>query len=531
MNLTEPQYLWALLLLPLLWWLSQPPKPRKQVVSAHLAQWQLAMRALRRKPPRGSWLRFALLALALIAACIAAARPFQPAGQGPTKLVVLLDASASMAVTNGDQSAFARAVEQLRPDLDAVPEHVDVTVLRCGGDLLRRYGVAARELQDLGEPAGSLDADLVQLARELTTSECVAWTVTDGQGQTQLPEVGALTMLDTAGPNGVITAVRIVDAWPLPTLQLELDIEAHGSSQQIDASLHVQGAVLQPQTMRVELQRGRMQTHRLSLQRSKNGGNLTIELRVAGDRLQVDNWHTLRVPPLPAPRVAALADGDAGPFVSAAAGALAEEVGGEVVTMADGVAVGLLLVDGGFVALQKENGELEKRRVLTFGTRLSQDAEPQPWLLPSPVDWSRTSDLTRGLDLSELRIQRAWQNLLPAGEPFVWWVDGNRKVPLGVVVDHGETASVHLAFRLEDSNLPLLPAFPQLLRRAFVRSYGKAQTSIATPLVPPPGERDLMARAEADDRPLPAFADPEVVLTRWFVAVGLLALAFRAFVR
>lgn len=531
MQLTEPQYLWALILLPLLWWLAQPPKPKKQVVSAHLAQWQLAMHALRRKPPRGSWLRFALLALALFAATIAAARPFQPAGVGPTKLVVLLDASASMAAKAGEKSVFARAMEHLRAGLAAVPEHVDVTVLRCGGDLLRRYGSAARQLQDLGVPAGSLDADLVQLANELMTDGSVVWTVTDGQGQAQLPQVGALRVLDTAGPNGVITAVRIVDAWPLPTLQIEVDVVAHATSQQVDASLHVHGAVREPQVMRVALPSGRSQTHKLSLQRSKSGGDLVIELRVASDRLQSDNRHTLRVPPLPAPRIAALADGDAGPFVRAAAAALAEEVGGEIVTIEAGQPVGLLLVDGGFVALQAENGELEQRRVLTFGTRLSQNAAPQPWLMPNPVDWSRTSELTRGLDLSELRIQRAWQDLLPDGEPFVWWVDGNRKVPLGVVVDQGDTASVHLAFRLEDSNLPLLPAFPQLLRRAFVRSYGKAQTSIATPQVPPLGERDLTARVQADDRPLPAFGQPEVVLTRWFVAAGLLALAFRAFVR
>ena len=62
MTLASPLFLWALLVLPLLWWLSQPPKPHREVLTPHMQQWQLAMRALRRRPPRGSWLRFVLLA-------------------------------------------------------------------------------------------------------------------------------------------------------------------------------------------------------------------------------------------------------------------------------------------------------------------------------------------------------------------------------------------------------------------------------------------------------------------------------------
>ena len=145
MTLASPQFLWALLVLPLLWWLSQPPKPQRAVLTAHMQQWQLAMRALRRRPPRGSWLRFALLALATVGATIAAAQPFQRAGEGPTRLVVLLDASASMASSrDGERSAFEQAKQTLATELARVPEHVEVTVLRCGGELRRRHGVAAR---------------------------------------------------------------------------------------------------------------------------------------------------------------------------------------------------------------------------------------------------------------------------------------------------------------------------------------------------------------------------------------------------
>ena len=75
MSFERPELLWGLAALPLLWWLARPPRPRRVLLSAHLEQWQLAMRALRRRPPRGSTLRLLLLALALIGATVAAAGP------------------------------------------------------------------------------------------------------------------------------------------------------------------------------------------------------------------------------------------------------------------------------------------------------------------------------------------------------------------------------------------------------------------------------------------------------------------------
>ena len=163
--------------------------------------------------------------------------------------------------------------------------------------------------------------------------------------------------------------------------------------------------------------------------------------------------------------------------------------------------------------------------------RLSEGVESEPWLAPTPIEWSRSSELTKGLDLSELRVDVAWGYILPDGGAFLWWVDGEQRVPLGVLVDAGETASVHLAFRLEDSNLPLLAAFPQLLRRSFVRCYGTAGAGIAVPPSSPSSERDLGARALGEDRPLPVFGGEDHDLARWFVCLGLLALALRAFVR
>ncbi|MGK0522122.1 MAG: hypothetical protein ACJAUC_004842 [Planctomycetota bacterium] len=534
MTLASPQFLWALLLLPLMWWLSQPPKPRRQVLTAHMQQWQLAMRALRRRPPRGSWLRFVLLALATIGATLAAAQPFVASQPGPIRLVVLLDASASMAAESVGVSAFEQAKQALKMQFARLPKHIEVTVLRCGGELRRRHGTAARALQDLGEPGGALQVDLSELAQQTANDDCVVWTLTDGQGSEQLPSMGALTRLDTRGSNAAIDAIRILDAWPLPALRLEVDMVAYpaaGLGDRVSAELQVLGATTDEQRYSCSLRSGMMLTRTVLIQRDKRGGQLVVQLVMADDRLPADHRFVLTLPPLPAPRIAALAEADAATFANAAASALAEEVGGEVVAITSDASVGMLLVDGGLVPLMGGDGLVAKRRALTFGTRLTDSVEPELWRSPSPLDWSRSSPLTVGLDLSELRIDRAWRGILPAGEPFLWRQDGDLREPLGVLVDGGDTASMHLAFRLQDSNLPLLPAFPQLLRRAFVRSYGEAATSIASPIVSPASERDLSVAAARDDRPLPDFAAAEQGLAQWFVLAGLLALALRAFVR
>lgn len=536
MTLASPQFLWGLLMLPILWWLSQPPKPRHSVLTAHMQQWQLAMRALRRRPPRGSWLRFALLALATVGATIAACQPFIKASDGAKRLVVLLDASTSMAAIigegSGEPSAFDQAKQQLSAKFATLPPHIELTVLRCGGSLLRRHGQSARELQDLGAAMGDLQVDFVALAEQTVSPECAVWTLTDGQGQVRLPSVGALSHFDAKFANAAIAAVRVVDAWPLPAMQLEIDVVAFAErTKSVKADLMVRGAIVADQVVSCDLQHGVTQTVTMDLLRASQGGELRIDLQLPGDRLAADNVYILNLPALPAPRIAVLAESELGTFATVAASALAEEVGGKVVPIETGVSVGMVLVDGGFMPLQGEDGQVVNRRALTFGTRLREPSDPEVWLEPSPIEWSRDSSLTVGLDLSELRIDQAWRGILPPGEIFLWCLEGGERVPLGVLVDADDTASVHFAFRLEDSNLPLLAAFPQLLRRSFVRSYGQPVASIASPPLSPAAERNLTLAVEGNDRDLPQFASADQGLARWFVLLGLLALSLRAFVR
>ncbi len=527
MTLAQPEHLWWLLVLPLLFWLSLPPRPRQQVWTAHLVQWRLAQAALRRRPPRLLGVRFLLLALACMGAVVAHAGPVLPGQPGPDRLVVLLDASASMAAHDaGGRSAFEVAKAVVRQQLALLPEPIEVTVLRCGGDLVRRHGASARALHDVGAPGGALAVDLVALAADAERPDTAVWTVTDGQGQEQLPAVGALTRVGSGGPNAAIVTVRATDRWPLPGFGVAVDVVCF-ASEQLSGELRVSGAVQSKVPTTVALRPREVTTVALELERLPAGGVLEVQLAVAGDVLPDDDGWRVELPPLPAPRITVLADAEAGPFANVAARALAAEVGGEVVPPAAGVEVGLLFVDGGVALITP--GQV---RAVTFGSQFDAERAPVPWLEPQFADWDRGSSLTTGLDLSELHVHCAFRETLPQGEALLWAEDGARgRVPLAVVVGDERLASVHFAFRLQDSNLPLLPAFPQLLRRAFVRAYGvAAQLRVLSPVVAA-GEQDLMTRAAGEDRPLPPFSTPARGVAAWWLLVGLVALAVRAFVR
>lgn len=525
---TDPHRLWWLVVLPLLYWLALPPRPRQSAWTPHLAQWREAQRTLRRRPPRLSGLRFLLLAIAATAAVVAHAGPMSVAREGATRLVVVCDTSTSMAAQQANgATAFASATAALREGLASVPPHTDVTLLRCGGALHRRHGASARALHDLGGPAGALAADLAALAEAIASEPRTAvWTVTDGQGQSRLPAVGALSCVPARGPNAAVLAVRATDGWPLPGLSLAVDVVAFAEAP-CTVEVTVVGAVTATPAQRVDLVAGTTATLPFALERAPLGGPLEVRVTLPGDVLPADDRWVAVLPPLPAPRIAVLADAEAGPFAHVAAQALAAEVAGTVVDATAGAAVGLLLVDGGVAAIAPG-----KVRALCFGSRLDPTAAIEPWLEPRIADWDRTGPLTTGLDLSDLQVQTAFPATLPPGEAFLWAADAaGGRVPLAVVCGGDETASVHFAFRLQDSNLPLLPAFPQLLRRAFVRAHGTAARLEVTSPPAAQGEQDLRAGVTAVDRPLPQFAAQPRSMAGWCLLVGLLALAVRAFVR
>ena len=114
---------------------------------------------------------------------------------------------------------------------------------------------------------------------------------------------------------------------------------------------------------------------------------------------------------------------------------------------------------------------------------------------------------------------------------LIWSEESGRREPLAVLAQGDGVASLHFAFRLRDANLPLLAAFPQLLRRGFVRSYDQAASLVPDEAEVADGERDLRYAQPATSRPLAEFGAPPQSLARWCLACGLLALALRSLLR
>ncbi|MBL8754808.1 MAG: hypothetical protein JNK15_16000, partial [Planctomycetes bacterium] len=114
---------------------------------------------------------------------------------------------------------------------------------------------------------------------------------------------------------------------------------------------------------------------------------------------------------------------------------------------------------------------------------------------------------------------------------FLWGDAAAGREPLAVLCLGPECASVHFAFRLQDSNLPLLPAFPQLLRRAFVRAHGAKAAAVVRTVPAPAQEADLESAATGVDRPLPPFATESRDLGAWFLLGGLVCLCLRLWFR
>jgi hypothetical protein len=142
------------------------------------------------------------------------------------------------------------------------------------------------------------------------------------------------------------------------------------------------------------------------------------------------------------------------------------------------------------------------------------------------VDWDRRHPLTRGLDLSELRIRGPGQRVLPEGDVLIVGDAG----PLAVGVEGDRGRSVHFGFGLEDSNLPYLAAYPQLLRRALTWTAGIELSAVEVYR----GDEDearLVRPAALHPHGLPPLATPDQSLVGVFLLAALGFLAVRSQVR
>lgn len=522
-SLGAPAQLWWLAaVLPLLWWLAQPPRPKQVHWTAHLPQWLRAEASVRRRPPRFRALRWLLLTLAACAVVLASAAPTAHGVAGPQRLAVLVDSSASM-LAGADGGALARALAQVQREVGALPGHVAVDVFACGEVPMRRSGTGGRPPDLAGMVAsgplpGTWDALVAAAAKPGTA----VWVLTDGQ-HGPAPQQARGTLLGSAASNAALELAQIVDHWPQPAI--ELSVVVHNFGKATRATLHCSGALVPVADTALQLPDSGTVRVELALQRTTAGGRIEIQLTSAEDALASDNQVAFAVPPLPAPTIAVLAEEQGSVFVRAAARALADEVAGSVVEGAVGNRADFLLVEGGTVPLATGAASFAAFGVLAPG------AKPMPWALPTGIDWDRGAPLVAGLDFSDLYVQTALAQSLPAGKVLVHARNAAGAVePLMVLVTGEHSTSLHTAFRLQDSNLPLLPAFPQLLRRVWLAGLG-GEAGIPLPKPPDLTEADLRNLPAPRDGVLPDFGQPQLDLAPWFLWAAALLLSLRLCLR
>ena len=535
-ELAVPSRLVWLLGLPLLYWLSRPPQPKEDSPTAYLALWVKARDRLRRRPIRFLWLRFVLLVLAFVALVLAHSEPSIPGRVGATDLVVLLDTSASMASDEGQSSPWDQAVAKIEAALVDVPGTVDVRVGLCGEQVRVLRGSREELLDRIHQevPSGSLDVDLQGLVDQLQSHTTAVWLLTDGRGGMSLPGNASLSLVGQPSANVAITACSLVDDWPLPSLVLKVEIRNFGPP--CGLGLEISGGVGRQPSKPIEFAAGGLQNLTVPLVRT-TGGRLGVRL-VAGngseswlDGLAVDNGVKFEIPAPPSPTIAVRTQKDTSRAVWAAARALAGEFGGEVVE-GDVSQAAFLITDGG-----RLEGLPVGLRMLTFGTSLGSAAPKVTG--PHLLDWNREDSITAGLDLSELRIETALDWRPPSALKGVSAVlfEGDSG-PLGLVVGVGKAKSIHLAFRLGESNFYKLAAFPQFVRRAFARSFGaEASWRRLGPALLDARESNLggvlgafLGAQIRGNRPLPGFATPSSRLALPLLVLALLFVVLRAYV-
>ncbi len=505
MDFADLSRLWLLLALPLLYWLARPPRPQQRVVTPHMAQWRAAVARTQRRPVRFRRLRFWLLVLAVIALVAASAGPKLAGRPGPRRLVVLLDESTSMRAG----TAWREARDALAEAVDAVPEYIDVRVVRCG---------ASVDVVDASDLA--VDADLLggsgsvppELAQEIAVDGEVAMlTITDGLGPYLRPDVGAIRFVGRPLANRAIVACDVVDGWPGAGIEVRARVRATRAGVPEEYVVELDG---------VEVSRGRAIDEITFVgERLREGGELAVRLVGEADGFPHDDAVRFTLPASPAPDVAILGDATERPALLAAAETLAHVGGGRVVGP-DATKAGFAVTEGGRL-------ESLPPRAILFGTRLGDGGESAASrVAPTLLDWDRASPLLAGIDLSELRIARALPvERMPAGRTLLRGESG----PLAVAVERPEGAvTVCFGFRLADSNLALLPALPQVLARAYRAAWGsRARPSGASTNLLSPSESELVASEPRKDRPLPDFGSPDTPLAVPLVLLAMLALALR----
>lgn len=481
MTLTTPAGLWLLTLAVPIVALHVLRSRRTEVVVASTLEWHQHDRPVSSSRPwqRLRWsipLVLQLLVVALLS--LALAGPALDTGRvSAQRLVVLVDTSASMAATDGTPDRLADALDDVVSMARDLGSGATVSIVTTGAPAtVVATDVAPAEVASLvegievseggfdGEVASSLALGLDQPDRSV---EYVL--VTDGGlsgSETRLLPAG--TQVRTVGEradNLGITNVVVSDTGGSMHVQVGVrnaDTERATTTVRVD----VDGTTAATAPATID---GRGTTEvGLDVPRGER-----VDVHLDGDDLLDLDDHVHAVGP-DARTLSVLQVGPANPFLDAFLGAV------ETVQLTHVGSLGELAEDqrngSGFDLVVLDGVAVDEPLVVPWW---SIAATGVPGVEPlgeveAPVAALVRADteLLAGLDLTELAIADAQRFAAPSATTLV----GAEDTPLLVTGRVGPVPFVHQGFRLEDSTLGLLPAFPVLAER-ILASLGRTEQS------------------------------------------------------
>ncbi|MCC6737952.1 MAG: VWA domain-containing protein [Planctomycetia bacterium] len=445
MTFDRPLFLWAFLALAPVVAAFLVKRRRTRVVVPDLEAWLSA--AAGKRVPAG-WRQFreagslALNLAACAALALAAAGPRPSAPQG-TDWALVFDVSASMGASDGRWDRSVRGAQEFArglPRSDRFRVYLAGAVPRALGG----WREGGEELPGLprpdersGDVAGALALAKEDPAARAGAVKTVVWSDREAGGD-MAPRVAQ------AKENVAIEGLDARRRWNSPMVDVVVRVTNHGRGRAAPIVVAGFGANLEPDYRLLEgLDPG--ETVLLDLERNSRDGGI-LQVSVGEDSLALDDDAFAVVPPLRRALVFVVAPEAKSPFLSSALAALGDA----------------LDRDSGLV----EPGREEPADLLVFD-RCAPSAGPCLAIAPpssaaavenpAVTAWAADLPLLRGLDLSRLRVARARPL---AREPGATVLVDSAAGPLAVA----SPDRVVLGFALEDSNLPLLAAFPLFVR-------------------------------------------------------------------
>ena len=494
MRFVHPGFLWLLgLALPLVLLHLWTKRPRPRVVPC-LALWQRTLAAHERRFGVRKIRRMVSLALhllVLVLFTIGAARPRPAEGvRKPRALVIVADLSASMAARDGGagltrmQAARWKAHEVLE-GLDPVDR---VAVVGAGrrprlllplatGPWRAKRLLAAL---DPGEPAADLHA-AIDLARTIARDDATLLVLTDRGGEGQgLPEDVPRVVVGASSANAGLVGLRVEQRWGQPRARIFVRAR-NASDARIDATLSVRWLLRMDAEGRevgqaadagsVEVPLAPRSITNVELEVAAGQGGLLEAHLDARDPLPIDDDAFAVVFPHPRPRVIVVAEGEPDPFLVGAIEVLSDSLDTEesfLTTPAALVDLAPSLGSSDVVIFDRcaPDRALPLSNVVTFRAEGPfapvQTGEAAERL--TPWTWDRGHPLLAQVALEPLRVGKG-RVLVPAEGDTV--LVRAEKGAIAVAGERGKMRVVAFGFAAKDSNMPLLVAYPLLLKNLF----------------------------------------------------------------